>query len=543
MTLQVVNTGTDDNDGTGDNLRVAFDKCNENFDELYALQSLTLNAAAFPGATDEEQIQSAINQAVAEGAERVFVPADMLPYDASAITFSDDVQMVREGGATDVYDIRAYGAAGNGTTDDTIAIQQAITSCAAAGGGTVHVPLGVFVSSRIRMLSRVCLVGTGWSSRLKLKAAANQHFIILDDVNVERTSIEHLSVDGNKANVTGTSSGIYYDNTGGVFTGGEGSVPRHRINDVFVPNCNTDAVAFVGTGAVGDNLLTAVWAYHANRYGFNCATVDTFYEACMSGQAGEQGFFINASNTHFVNCNAWFSGRLTVASGDGFLLDGDGTKGRVQLTGCQAQDNARHGFAVFDIKQCNLVGCYADSNGTGTTGHGFALNSCADCYVQGVSIDRSGSPTQASPLIFQNSGSITNQDNIVTILGRGSISNVPTGTTMKASTVWFNGRQYGQAASSLLVSADKGNAAATLVTGVDEPTAVWNTVLTADRAVTLSSTNAHNGAHFHIVRTAAATGAFNLNVGTGPLKALTAGTWCDVKYNGTAWYLDAYGAL
>jgi hypothetical protein len=71
----------------------------------------------------------------------------------------------------------------------------------------------------------------------------------------------------------------------------------------------------------------------------------------------------------------------------------------------------------------------------------------------------------------------------------------------------------------------------------------WNTPLTADRAVTLSTTYARTGARFRIIRTAAATGAFNLNVGTGPLKALPVGSWCDVEYDGSAWFLAAYGTL
>ena len=71
----------------------------------------------------------------------------------------------------------------------------------------------------------------------------------------------------------------------------------------------------------------------------------------------------------------------------------------------------------------------------------------------------------------------------------------------------------------------------------------WNTPLTADRAVTLSTTYARAGARFRIIRTAAATGAFNLNVGTGPLKALGIGSWCDVEYDGSAWFLAAYGTL
>lgn len=93
------------------------------------------------------------------------------------------------------------------------------------------------------------------------------------------------------------------------------------------------------------------------------------------------------------------------------------------------------------------------------------------------------------------------------------------------------------------VSADKGNAAATLTVAGSDRVNVWNTPLSADRAVTLSTSGASNGNNFRIVRTAAATGAFNLNVGTGPLKALAVGQWCDVSYDGAAWFLTAFGSL
>lgn len=89
-----------------------------------------------------------------------------------------------------------------------------------------------------------------------------------------------------------------------------------------------------------------------------------------------------------------------------------------------------------------------------------------------------------------------------------------------------------------------GDAAKTLVVGTDPSTQVWNTTLTADRAVTLSTSGAFNGAKYRIVRNSAATGAFNLNVGTGPLKALAAaGAWVDVEYNGSSWIETASGSL
>ena len=56
-----------------------------------------------------------------------------------------------------VFDVTAYGAQSDGQTINTSAIQQAIDACHAAGGGTVLVPEGVFVTGSVRLRSRVTL--------------------------------------------------------------------------------------------------------------------------------------------------------------------------------------------------------------------------------------------------------------------------------------------------------------------------------------------------------------------------------------------------
>jgi hypothetical protein len=94
------------------------------------------------------------------------------------------------------------------------------------------------------------------------------------------------------------------------------------------------------------------------------------------------------------------------------------------------------------------------------------------------------------------------------------------------------------------VSSDNGNADATLIVDASAYTQLWKTPLTVARSVSLSTTGATNGNRFRIVRTSASTGAFNLNVGTGPLKAMgTAGSFCEVDFDGTNWILTAYGLL
>lgn len=81
-------------------------------------------------------------------------------------------------------------------------------------------------------------------------------------------------------------------------------------------------------------------------------------------------------------------------------------------------------------------------------------------------------------------------------------------------------------------------ASKTLTWGSSKNVQVASAALTADINLTLDTTKAVEGARFRIVRSATATGSFNINIGTGPLKALaTAGTFAEVGYNGTAWVL------
>ncbi|MEP7336485.1 MAG: glycoside hydrolase family 28 protein [Acidobacteriota bacterium] len=55
------------------------------------------------------------------------------------------------------YDVKAFGAKGDGKTLDTDAINKAIETAAAAGGGTVHFPAGTYLSFTIRLKSNIAL--------------------------------------------------------------------------------------------------------------------------------------------------------------------------------------------------------------------------------------------------------------------------------------------------------------------------------------------------------------------------------------------------
>src|SRR5690625_68544 len=56
-----------------------------------------------------------------------------------------------------IFNVKDYGAVGSGEVKDTEAIQQTIDACAAAGGGTVLLPAGRYLSGTIYLKSNMNL--------------------------------------------------------------------------------------------------------------------------------------------------------------------------------------------------------------------------------------------------------------------------------------------------------------------------------------------------------------------------------------------------
>src|SRR5262245_61685729 len=87
-----------------------------------------------------------------EGSVR-FIPLLLLILAASVIHSPSQTVKGQQG----TFDVRSYGAKGDGKTLDTEAINQAVEAAAAAGGGTVRFPVGTYLSFSIRLKSNVTL--------------------------------------------------------------------------------------------------------------------------------------------------------------------------------------------------------------------------------------------------------------------------------------------------------------------------------------------------------------------------------------------------
>jgi Pectate lyase superfamily protein len=130
--MPLINIGTVPNDGTGDSLFITGQKLNR---EPNPVNTINADSGDYIG-TKEQKITAAIVDAGLKGYKFVWIPSSMLPYNASLVTFNNTIRMIRQGARWDVCDIRAYGAAGDGVTDDSIPIDRAdAAACDNSVGG------------------------------------------------------------------------------------------------------------------------------------------------------------------------------------------------------------------------------------------------------------------------------------------------------------------------------------------------------------------------------------------------------------------------
>lgn len=114
-----------------------------------------------------------------------------------------------------VVDVKAYGAKGDGVTDDAPAIRSAIAAAAAAGGGIIYYPPGTYLLKTLttgydggrdiffEIKSNIAHVGTGYGSHLKVDdglSATHDWHVFYTKNDVENIGFYNLRIDNNSQN-------------------------------------------------------------------------------------------------------------------------------------------------------------------------------------------------------------------------------------------------------------------------------------------------------------------------------------------------------
>lgn len=100
------------------------------------------------------------------------------------------------------YNARVFGAKGDGVTDDTSAIQAALNAANAAGGGTVYLPAGTYITQTLQLYSSIRLAGDGIANTtLRLKSGTNADLLWGGSANA-------ALINGNAASGTGSNGGL-----------------------------------------------------------------------------------------------------------------------------------------------------------------------------------------------------------------------------------------------------------------------------------------------------------------------------------------------
>lgn len=154
------------------------------------------------------------------------------------------------------FDITKFGATANDETDDTSAIEDALTACGQAGGGTVVVPAGTFILSRrnaespiLEVPPNTTLRGEGTASTLKFADGVNQsNFWRMIgapvDGGTKNVVIRDLHLDGSNTHPKYVKGETPEHNAGLWFYNKKHIIENVTVLNVFAENFSGDCMAF-----------------------------------------------------------------------------------------------------------------------------------------------------------------------------------------------------------------------------------------------------------------------------------------------------------
>jgi hypothetical protein len=301
-------------------------------------------------------------------------------------------------GVTGVYNVKAYGATGDGSTTDTTAIQAAIDAASTAGGGIVVIPPGTYRCNLVYLKNNVYLWSQGAWLKQTANAAAYHRILSIGNSSTASASncgiLGHLNFDGDRANQTNVHNsgqyGIWMDNCSNVY-----------IQSIYMKDHSCDGILF-GDGAYAATNVTIdrVITYNCWRNGLAiCGTDGLHIKHCETsytngaGAGGPQaGVDIEPDNASQVCRHVCIDYLRTYEnSGYGLMMWGFMNSSTInhydwRIKHLVCHDNAS-GVWIDDVRDLEIASGEIFSNtndGIYMAGNVSFIKLCADMYSNGA---------------------------------------------------------------------------------------------------------------------------------------------------------------
>jgi hypothetical protein len=285
------------------------------------------------------------------------------------------------------FNVRDFGAKGDGSTDDTTSIQSALAAANTAGGGTVNLPAGTYViSSALTLFSHIRLSGVGHSSVITTPVMTGTGINLLSGQGTSVSPLTDIEICDLKLDGSNVTPPSYNSSQGkGMYMS---YLKRLKIHGVNVYNTWASGI---GTDFLVDSVIDRCIVENCGRgwttgqvggsgigIGTGVFATESFVVSnCIAKGIGNNGILVEdqfqtvrSKGMVIANCLAYNCGRVGIQV--------SGTSGCV-IAGCQVFANAAGGISVgrglgvvatsYNAQDVKITGCSAYSN----TGHGIAV--------------------------------------------------------------------------------------------------------------------------------------------------------------------------
>jgi len=221
-------------------------------------------------------------------------------YDVTVQGVTRRVEVVDGPTGQQVVNVRSapYSAIGNGTTDDTTAVQAAVT---AAAGGTCFFPEGTYlVTTAITVPADTTIRGAGWGSILKVGGPAHTSGSVngFTSTSTSRVMIESLKIIGPEDGTMTTANGVDFGK--GIFFD---TVTDYVIRDVHVSRFNIQGI-YVGVGVRGRITgCTVMEMYSGNGISLDGLSIDNVISGNTLKDIADDGIGLHNGSARSIVSN------------------------------------------------------------------------------------------------------------------------------------------------------------------------------------------------------------------------------------------------